>query len=300
MDYYIPATISHYFYIFLSYFIPSLILFPTFHRPDRDNRHLKVAGIISAVFILFVFMLPKTISNSVCSFGVYFFWYANFSFLLEGTKSFKLTLALCFYCLPLFIEILCGVVVTFITLFFPSSNIVNAYSLIANNYFSIFFMAMFGIFWELVSIKPLKRFFLNYGYLMTNIKLTVALVLPLIIAVQASNILYLFVIPKTRIVFTLILCIPFSFLICIWLNYGFHMLKSCERQHLEQTYQLKVLEQEIAHIHQTNAQYEHLYRWNHDTANHLLALSFLIEQKNYQRALEYIQRLQQERETFES
>lgn len=126
------------FLYFLSYFIPSLILFPTFHRPDRDNRHLKVAGIISAVFILFVFMLPKTISNSVCSFGIYFFWYANFSFLLEGRKSFKLTLALCFYCLPLFIEILCGVVVTFITLFFPSSNIVNAYSLIANNYFSIF------------------------------------------------------------------------------------------------------------------------------------------------------------------
>lgn len=129
---------------------------------------------------------------------------------------------------------------------------------------------------------------------MTNIKLTVALILPLVIAVQTSNILYLFVIPKTRIVLTLIFCIPFSFLICIWLNYGFHMLKSCERQHLEQTYQLKVLEQEIAHIHQTNAQYEHLYRWNHDTANHLLALSFLIEQKNYQRALEYIQRLQQE------
>ena len=167
MDYYIPATITHYFYIFLSYFIPSLILFPTFHRPDRDNRHLKVAGIISAVFILLIFMLPKNISNSVCTFGVYFFWYASFSFLLAGTKSFKLTLALCFYCLMLFIEILCGIVVTFITLFFPSSNIVNAYSLITNNYFSIFFMATFGIFWELVSIKPLKRFFLNYGYLMT-------------------------------------------------------------------------------------------------------------------------------------
>ena len=48
-------------------------------------------------------------------------------------------------------------------------------------------------------------------------------------------------------------------------------------------------------------EYKKLYRWNHDTSNHLLALSLLVEQGEYEKALSYIQELKvSEGENYET
>ena len=40
-------------------------------------------------------------------------------------------------------------------------------------------------------------------------------------------------------------------------------------------------------------EYKKLYVWNHDMANHLLALSLLAEQEKYDQALSYMKQMQE-------
>ena len=67
-------------------------------------------------------------------------------------------------------------------------------------------------------------------------------------------------------------------------------------EHLKEKHQQMLLEEEIKHLHLLDDEYQKLYRWNHDTSNHLLALSLLIEQKKYDQALSYIHTLNTSRE----
>lgn len=69
------------------------------------------------------------------------------------------------------------------------------------------------------------------------------------------------------------------------------MLKELEEQHLKEEHQRLTLEKEIHHLHTLDDEYQKLYRWNHDTSNHLLALSLLVEHGEYEQALSYIQEL---------
>lgn len=77
---------------------------------------------------------------------------------------------------------------------------------------------------------------------------------------------------------------------------GMSLLKELEKHHLKEKHQQMLLEEEIKHLHLLDDEYQKLYRWNHDTSNHLLALSLLIEQKKYDQALSYIHTLNTSRE----
>ena len=56
-------------------------------------------------------------------------------------------------------------------------------------------------------------------------------------------------------------------------NHGLTLLKELEEKHLKEEHQRLTLEKEIHHLHTLDDEYQKLYRWNHDTSNHLLSLS---------------------------
>lgn len=100
--------------------------------------------------------------------------------------------------------------------------------------------------------------------------------------------------------FVTIVSVIFSFSIWKLGIYEFHLLKFYKQQYLEQKRRLESLRQKIKYIHQANADYSQLFRENHDMKNHLLALSFLMEQKDYPKAIEYIQQLKKEKKQLSS
>ena len=95
-------------------------------------------------------------------------------------------------------------------------------------------------------------------------------------------------------------CYILSDHLCDYVEYvssGYVVVKRIrETSFKKEKHQQMLLEEEIKHLHLLDDEYQKLYRWNHDTSNHLLALSLLIEQKKYDQALSYIHTLNTSRE----
>ena len=84
-----------------------------------------------------------------------------------------------------------------------------------------------------------------------------------------------------------------SFLIFRLFRHGIHLLKDSEKENAIEQHRLLTVQQEIDHLHSLDQEYQKLYVWNHDMANHLLALSLLSEQEKYDQALSYMKQLQE-------
>ena len=97
-----------------------------------------------------------------------------------------------------------------------------------------------------------------------------------------------FYVPARSIIFLWMVCCIFSDHLCDHME---SLLQELEEKHLKEEHQRLILEKEIHHLHTLDDEYQKLYRWNHDTSNHLLALSLLAEHEEYEQALAYIEAL---------
>ncbi len=81
----------------------------------------------------------------------------------------------------------------------------------------------------------------------------------------------------------------------IWrlFKHGITLLVHSEEENIRQQHHLDMVQQEIEHLHSLDNEYKKLYVWNHDMANHLLALSLLAEQEKYDQALSYMKQMQE-------
>ena len=95
----------------------------------------------------------------------------------------------------------------------------------------------------------------------------------------------LFILP-VFIISTIIMCILFD-----------RVLKQISTQSQEialKKQQVELLETQLTSYKETEEQYMSIRHWNHDIANHLMALSHLIESSQYEEAKEYIKHITEE------
>ena len=136
------------------------------------------------------------------------------------------------------------------------------------------------------------RFISTHAYLL-RLSLLISLLLPILLPMILNNI---FTILSQNSLPTYIYLIPAlisSFLIFRLFRHGIHLLKDSEKENAIEQHRLLTVQQEIDHLHSLDQEYQKLYVWNHDMANHLLALSLLSEQEKYDQALSYMKQLRE-------
>ena len=73
------------------------------------------------------------------------------------------------------------------------------------------------------------------------------------------------------------------------LSRGFSVLKRQEELLLKKENEKKRLEQQIDYYKSLDEEYRALRRWRHDTANHLSAIAYLLETKQYEKTKNYLE-----------
>lgn len=91
---------------------------------------------------------------------------------------------------------------------------------------------------------------------------------------------------------SLIFLLAFLFPLCYFiLHRGFQNMQRQERSRQQKESQRLLLEKQLLYSQELEAEYQRLRKWNHDISNHLMALSYLLENKKYQEGDAYIQSL---------
>lgn len=80
----------------------------------------------------------------------------------------------------------------------------------------------------------------------------------------------------------------------VFLPYFFHTIAQIHRHEKESIIyeeKLKILKQQLSYIQELETEYQELRKWNHDIENHLQALSYLIDMRQFEEAEKYYQRI---------
>lgn len=86
-----------------------------------------------------------------------------------------------------------------------------------------------------------------------------------------------------------------AYLFCyLFLYLGFQRIHSMEMLRQQREHQKTLMEKQLSYSRELEKEYQELRKWNHDIANHFLALSFLLESEKYQECETYITRLLEE------
>ena len=89
-------------------------------------------------------------------------------------------------------------------------------------------------------------------------------------------------------VFSFIFLFPLCYVI---LSRGFQRMQKEELLRQQREHQRLLIQKQLGYAQELEREYGRLRRWNHDIANHFLALSYLLEQKKYEEGDCYIQSL---------
>ena len=123
--------------------------------------------------------------------------------------------------------------------------------------------------------------------------LLAALLLPVLLPIILDNIV---AVCSENLLPTYVYFVPsliLSYLIWCLFKHGIKFIARSEEENITKQHRLEMLQQEINHLHSLDKEYKKLYVWNHDMANHLLALSLLAEQEKYDQALSYMKQMQE-------
>lgn len=287
--------VGRFFYYLLNVFftiVPLNMLFRIFPSEKRKSRDVYLASIFYAIFFLWMLPVPTAIASRYTMIFIYPFTAFNMFFFLGGSKSFKFIFFCLYFNVLMLIEATSSLILSLIGLLFPGLHITGIFVAFEGNDISISLLCTIEMIVYLIIFSFVIRFISTHAYLL-RLSLLISLLLPILLPMILNNI---FTILSQNSLPTYIYLIPAlisSFLIFRLFRHGIHLLKDSEKENAIEQHRLLTVQQEIDHLHSLDQEYQKLYVWNHDMANHLLALSLLSEQEKYDQALSYMKQLQE-------
>ena len=293
MNLYILGKSVYYIFVLVSIIFPLQAFYKYFPKKGTSQKNLLIAYGCYAVFLFAMFFVSNYVVVSVISFIILPIWILNNILFLEGTKGFRASLTVIFYIFALLSESFTGMLVGVMSLLFPKWNLISLYIGRNGSDFTLIVTTAIDIIVFYFASRFMEKALGKYMHLI-NTKLILLLGLPVVIVIFIINILC--VMPTARhCIIAFMLSVPL-FAIVHWkvFRHGTQLLQEQEQLHLEEKQRLMIVKQENAHYQQINEEYKKLRKWNHDIKNHLLILSHLSEEKDYKKAMEYIETMQKE------
>lgn len=287
--------IGSFFYYLLNVFFtiaPLNMLFRIFPGENRKSRDIVLASTFYALFFLWMLFVPPALASRYTMIFIYPFTAFNMFFFLGGSKSFKFILFCLYFNVLMLIEATASLLLSLIGLIFPSLHITGIFVAFEGNDISISLLCTLEIITYLIIFSFVLRFISSHAYLL-RLSLLVSLLLPILLPMILNNIFTMLSQNNLPTYIYLIPALISSFLIFKLFLHGIHLLTLSEKENAIEQHRLDNIQQEINHLHSLDKEYKKLYVWNHDMANHLLALSLLSEQKKYDQALAYMKQLQE-------
>ncbi len=281
----------YYLYLLSYIVIPLISYFYISPRKGLQLKHVVLTCFGYAVLLSWTLFISKETLVSLFSFLLFIPLILNTYFFVEGSKLFRFSIFVTFYVLEVFMEAVSSTCAAIVSLAFPKWHISSIFSGLAGNELSFFIVSCFNIFWKIILLIYIKKFSKKYLHLITD-QVLLFLCLPIVFVNITGNILLSIGAKSFQYLFIeLIIAAILSFFAMHTFSHGLKKLELQEQQYMEQHNQIVLLQKEVAHIHDMNSEYEQLYRWNHDIANHLMALSILSQRGEYKKALDYIRQL---------
>lgn len=257
-------------------------------KPKTD--HILLIGIIlNILFVVLYLLLQKHPFVSTTLLYVFVFLPSLF---YEGDMKHKLTITFMSLTFAVASETAWSTFFIAISPLFPHTSMIPALFKTNNQYIliSIFSLLSGSVFYLLAYLAAtiFKNYFtvLKSGYILKLcFYYMVVIFFQNMITSSASVKESLFILP-VFIVSTIIMCILFD-----------RVLKQISTQNQEialKKQQVKLLETQLTSYKKTEKQYMSIRHWNHDIANHLMALSHLIESSQYEEAKDYIKHIVEE------
>ena len=287
------SMISGLFYYMVTIFniiFPFHILLERFSHRTFSSSFYRRLWIFYAVLLSWMIFVPTSTSATFTAFFIYPLWIFHIFFFFTEDRSFQVFLFFIFCISMIFIEAIAVGILMIFNFIFPQLHLAVLYVALSGNTISI---VLCSISQMILDILLLPRIFnmIERNRHLINIKLFFFLGLPVLFMVIAGNIFMSMPEPSFSYGWFIIASVIISIISWNLFNHGLTLLKELEEQHLKEAHQRLTLEKEIHHLHTLDDEYQKLYRWNHDTSNHLLALSLLVEHGEYEQALSYIQEL---------
>ena len=270
---------------------PLNMLFRAFPSEKRTIRSVRIASICYVFLFSWMIFVPPSTASKYSMLLIYPFTAFSMFFFLGGTKSFKFILFCLFFNSILLIEGISATILSLIGLLFPKLHITSVFIGLDGNQLSVSLLCIFEIITYMIIFSYIIHFIKNHAYLM-KVSLLVGLLLPVLLPIILDNILMIIPNNLHSIFIYLIPSLTCSYGIWRLFKHGLKLLVHSEEENISQQHHLDMIQQEIEHLHSLDNEYKKLYVWNHDMANHLLALSLLAEQGKYDQALSYMKQMQ--------
>lgn len=270
---------------------PLHMLYRAFPNDKRSRRDVFIASALYMILFSWMLVVPPAISSKYSMILIYPFTAFSLFFFLGGSKAFKFILFCLFFNAILLIEGISSTILSLIGLLFPQLHIVSVFIAYKGNDISIALLCSLEIVIYLIIFSYIVRFIKTHAYLM-KLSLLTAILLPILLPIILDNILMILPANNLPTVLYLIPSLIGSSFIWIVFKHGIKLLEYSEEDNLRKQHHLDMIQQEIDYLHSLDEEYKKLYVWNHDMANHLLALSLLAEQGKYDQALSYMQQMQ--------
>ena len=280
------------FIIFIIYMLVILTcsqyLYHQLLKPKTDHI-LLISIILNILFVVLYLLLQNHPFISTTLLYVFVFLPSLF---YEGDMKHKLTITFMSLTFAVASETAWSTFFIALSPLFPHINMVPVLFKTNNQYIliSIFSLLSGSVFYLLTyqAASIFKNYFtvLKSGYILKLcFYYMVVIFFQNMITSSTSVKESLFILP-VFIVSTIIMCILFD-----------RVLKQISTQSQEialKKQQVELLETQLTSYKETEAQYMSIRHWNHDIANHLMALSHLIESSQYEEAKEYIKHITEE------
>lgn len=280
------------FVIFIIYMLVLLTgsqyLYNQLLKPKTD--HILLIGIILHIFFVILYLLLQ--KHPFISVNLLYVFVFLPSLFYEGDIKHKLTITFMSLTFAVASETAWSTFFIALSPLFPHINMIPTLFKTNNQYILIsIFSLLSGSFFCLLAYQA-ASIFKNYctvlksGYILKLcFYYMVVIFFQNMITSSASVKESLFILP-VFIISTIIMCILFD-----------RVLKQISTQSQEialKKQQVKLLETQLTSYKETEAQYISIRHWNHDIANHLMALSHLIESSQYEKTKEYIKHITEE------
>lgn len=274
---------------------PFHIFLKLFSHKDFSPLFFRVLWSFYAISLLWMIFVPVAKSAVFLSFMIYPLWSFHIFFFFTEDLPFRIFLFFIFIVNMIFVEAVSAGILVILNFIFPQLYLAVLYVALRGNTISIALCSIFQIILNYLFLPRLFHFIQRFRHLI-NLKLFLYLGIPVLFMMIIGNLFMSIPSPSFSYGWFVIFSVIISAIMWSMFHQGMSLLKELEKHHLKEKHQQMLLEEEIKHLHLLDDEYQKLYRWNHDTSNHLLALSLLIEQKKYDQALSYIHTLNTSRE----
>lgn len=217
--------------------------------------------------------VPVAKSAVFLSFMIYPLWSFHIFFFFTEDLPFRIFLFFIFIVNMIFVEAVSAGILVILNFIFPQLHLAVLYVALRGNTISIALCSIFQIILNYLFLPRLFHFIQRFRHLI-NLKLFLYLGIPVLFMMIIGNLFMSIPSPSFSYGWFVIFSVIISAIMWSMFHQGMSLLKELEKHHLKEKHQQMLLEEEIKHLHLLDDEYQKLYRWNHDTSNHLLALSF--------------------------